>query len=82
PDAQLLLRVPVSVAETRAERRADADRARRKDRYESDRGLQARCAAVYDGLAAGGWLAPWLVLEGGTDDPAALSELAVRFLGE
>jgi dTMP kinase len=81
PDAQLLLRVPMSVAATRADRRAEADRGREKDLYESDRGLQARCAAVYDGLAAGGWLAPWSVLDGSTEETAALSDLAVRLLG-
>ena len=81
PDAQLLLRVPMSVAATRADRRAEADRGREKDLYESDRGLQARCAAVYDGLAAGGWLAPWSVLDGSTEETAALSDLALRLLG-
>jgi dTMP kinase len=81
PDAQLLLRVPMSVAATRTDRRAEADRGREKDLYESDCGLQARCAAVYDGLAAGGWLAPWSVLDGGTDETAAISDLAVRLLG-
>jgi dTMP kinase len=64
PDAHLLLRVPMSVAVARADRRAEADSARAKDLYEVDRGLQARCAAVYDGLAAGGWLAPWSVIDG------------------
>lgn len=63
PDAQLLLRVPTSVAAARADGRAAADNGRTKDLYETDRGLQARCAAVYDGLAASGWLAPWLVLD-------------------
>jgi dTMP kinase len=70
PDAQLLLRVPTSVAAARADRRADADSERAKDRYEADRGLQARCAAVYDGLAAGGWLAPWSVLDDTAHDTA------------
>jgi dTMP kinase len=59
PDRQLLLRVPVELAASRAENR---DRVR--DAYETDGGLQARCAAVYDGLAAIGWLSPWLVLDG------------------
>ncbi|ONI85971.1 thymidylate kinase [Actinosynnema sp. ALI-1.44] len=62
PDRQLLLRVPVDLAATRAETR---DRVR--DTYEKDGGLQARCAAVYDGLARVGWLAPWQVLDGSTD---------------
>jgi dTMP kinase len=86
PDVQLFLRVPVSLAATRADDRADAESARRKDRYESDHELQARCAAVYEGLVAGSWLAPWSVLDGGldrnADKTAALSDLAVRLLGE
>jgi dTMP kinase len=80
PDIQLLLRVPMSVAAARVERRAQADEARRKDRYETDHGLQARCAAVYDGLAAGGWLAPWSVLDGATAGAGRLSDLAVQVL--
>ena len=64
PDIQLLLRVPVTVAAARADGRAATDSARAKDRYETDTGLQARCAAVYDGLAASGWLAPWWVIDG------------------
>ena len=81
PDVQLLLRVPMSVAAARADRRAEADHARRKDLYETDRSLQARCAAVYDGLAAGGWLAPWLVLDA-TTGADQLSDLAMHLLGE
>ncbi|MBV8541934.1 MAG: dTMP kinase [Pseudonocardiales bacterium] len=84
PDAQLLLRVPMSVAAARAERRAEADSARAKDLYEADRGLQARCAAVYDGLAAGGWLAPWTVIDGGVGrgpSGPALSDMAMRMIG-
>ena len=64
PDAQLLLQVPVHVAAARADRRAATAADRAKDAFESDAGLQARCAAVYDGLAAAGWLAPWHVLDG------------------
>jgi dTMP kinase len=84
PDMQLLLRVPMRVAAARADHRADADSARAKDLYESDHGLQARCAAVYDGLATGGWLAPWSVLDGtaaGAAETGNLSELAVQLLG-
>jgi dTMP kinase len=80
PDIQLLLRVPMSVAAARADRRAEADGTRRRDLYETDRGLQARCAAVYDGLAAGGWLAPWSVLDG-TAGAGQPSDLAMRLLG-
>jgi dTMP kinase len=77
PDVQLLLRVPISVASARADRRAEADSARRKDRYETDHELQTRCAAVYDGLAAAGWLAPWSVSDGVATD---LNDLAMRLL--
>ncbi|MGQ0718799.1 MAG: dTMP kinase [Pseudonocardiales bacterium] len=86
PDVQLLLRVPVTVAESRADSRAQADGARSKDLYEIDAGLQARCAAVYDGLAAEGWLAPWSVIEdtagagtGGTGP--TLRDVALQMLG-
>lgn len=78
PDAQLLLRVPVNVAAARADCRAAADSARRKDRYENDQGLQARCAAVYDELAASDWLAPWYVIDAHT---GGLGVLARRLLG-
>ncbi len=82
PDLQLLLRVPLHIAAARADRRADADSARAKDLYETDHGLQARCAAVYDGLAASDWLAPWSVLDGdGGSATNNLSELAVQLLG-
>ncbi|MGH4010180.1 MAG: dTMP kinase [Pseudonocardiaceae bacterium] len=84
PDAQLLLRVPVTVAESRADRRAEADGARSKDLYEIDAGLQARCAAVYDGLAAKGWLAPWSVVDGvGATDGTGptLRDVALQLLG-
>lgn len=64
PDLQLLLRVPVSVAAERAAARERADPGRVRDNFESDGGLQARCAEVYDQLAADGWLAPWLVHDG------------------
>lgn len=64
PDRQLLLRVPVEVAAGRAADRERSAPGRDRDRYESDRDLQRRCAAVYDGLAAAGWLSPWTVLDG------------------
>jgi dTMP kinase len=80
PDAQLLLRVPPGVAATRAQRRAEVDSARRKDLYETDGALQRRCAAVYDGLAAVEWLAPWFVLDGATAAMAGLSEVALQVL--
>lgn len=80
PDVQLLLRVPPEVAAQRAEHRAAADRARRKDRYETDHGLQGRCAAVYAGLVVGGWLAPWSVLDGTMAGMDELSDVVVRIL--
>ncbi|MBB5805884.1 dTMP kinase [Saccharothrix ecbatanensis] len=66
PDLHLLLRVPAGVAADRAAHR-EAEEARGRDLYESDGGLQARCAAVYDELAASGWLSPWEVLDGTAD---------------
>lgn len=64
PDVQILLRVPVDVAAGRAQSRERAELERARDSYESDGGLQARCAAVYDGLAERGWLSPWHVVDG------------------
>lgn len=63
PDVQLLLRVPVALAASRAVDRAGTDPARAGDAFESDGGLQERCAAVYDQLAACSWLAPWVELD-------------------
>jgi dTMP kinase len=75
PDAHLLLRVPVTVAADRAAHRESTEADRRRDRFESDGGLQARCAKVYDQLAGLNWLADWQVIDG-TDavDPAVLAE--------
>lgn len=71
PHAQLLLRVPAELAVARAEHREKTeDRAR--DKWEADGGLQARCAAVYDGLAAKAWLSPWHVLDGTADTDFAV----------
>jgi dTMP kinase len=64
PDAHILLRVPATVAASRAERRAMADADRARDVFESDDGLQQRCAKVYDQLAARNWLSPWHVVDG------------------
>ncbi|MFI7675300.1 dTMP kinase [Actinophytocola sp. NPDC049390] len=66
PHAHLLLRVAPSVAAERSTRRALADADRGRDTWESDDALQARVAAVYDGLAGDGWLAPWHVVDGTT----------------
>jgi dTMP kinase len=64
PDAQLLLRVAPEVAAVRAEGRERTESGRARDSFESDDGLQARCAAVYDELAAGSFLSPWHVVDG------------------
>lgn len=66
PDLHLLLRVSPQLAAERAAHRERTESARERDNWESDGGLQARCAAVYDQLAAAGWLAPWLVVDGGS----------------
>jgi dTMP kinase len=65
PDLQVLLRVSVETARSRAAGRAAGDPARPLDAFEADGGLQERCARVYDGLAADAWVSPWLVLDGG-----------------
>jgi dTMP kinase len=75
PDRQLLLRVPVEVAAQRAAGRERTERER--DSYETDDGLQARCADVYDQLVATAWLAPWTVVDGvaGADFGALADQL-------
>lgn len=78
PHAHLLLRVPVEIAASRAAHREHTE-ARARDSFESDGGLQARCARVYDDLAATGWLAPWHVLDG--TRPQDTSLLAKTLLG-
>jgi dTMP kinase len=77
PDRQLLLRVPPEVAAARAAGREQADAARTRDSYETDDGLQARCAAVFDQFVATGWLAPWTVVDGvaGADFGALADQL-------
>lgn len=83
PDVQLLLRVPVTVAAAvaRADGRAETDSKRTKDLHEIDQDLQARCAAVYDGLAANGWLARWSVADRTGSAGPTPSELASRYSG-
>lgn len=66
PSAQLLLRVPAEVAAERAEHRERADATRARDTFETDNGLQRRCAEVYRQLASSGWLSPWHVVDGAT----------------
>lgn len=79
PDRHLLLAVPHAVAAERAVGRERSEPGRERDRYESDAGLQERTAAVYRGLAACGWLAPWTELDGVAEIDA--DELAARLLG-
>ncbi len=76
PHAHLLLRVPPSVAAERSTHRARTEAGRGRDTWESDDALQSRVAAVYDDLAADGWLAPWHVVDGTTAPDTA--ELAKR----
>jgi dTMP kinase len=79
PERQLLLRVPREVAAARAAQRESRDAARARDRYESDDELQARCAQLYDQLAAADWVSPWRVLDG--VEGASVGELARELLG-
>lgn len=72
PDHQLLLDVPVELAEDRARRRAAQEADRARDAYERDRGLQERTAAAYAGLAAAHWAGPWVTVAPDSD-PAALA---------
>lgn len=76
PDLQLLLRVSPELAATRSAHRERTESDRARDDWESDGGLQARCAAVYDQLAEDGWLSPWQVVDGAsTVDYEALAKL-------
>lgn len=73
PTLHLLLRVPLALAAERARTREAADVTRTRDAFERDADLQLRTGAVYDGLAAVGWVAPWRVL--GVDvDALALAD--------
>ncbi|WP_433562762.1 dTMP kinase [Nocardia sp. CA-151230] len=72
PDVQILLDVPVDVAEERARLRGEADAARALDAYEKDGGLQRRTGTVYRELAEINWHGPWWVHRSG-DDPATLA---------
>jgi len=76
PDVQLLLRVPPAVAAERSTHRAMTETDRGRDTWESDDALQARVAAVYDGLAENSWLSTWHVVDGTTAPDAA--ELAKK----
>lgn len=61
PDWQVLLDVPVELAEQRAVSRAAQESDRARDAYERDGGLQRRTAAVYRALAAAEWSGRWAV---------------------
>lgn len=75
PDHHLLLAVQSGVAADRAAHRERTEPGRERDVYESDDGLQERTGAVYAGLAAAGWLAPWTVLDGAAEiDTGALAD--------
>ena len=75
PHAQLLLRVPVDVAASRAIERERADSSRERDTYERDFELQQRTATVYDELAAQSWVSGWRVVEGDVDATQLAAEL-------
>lgn len=66
PDLQVLLRIPVETAAADARARAETDRERALDTFESDGGLQERCARMYESLAALAWVSPWLVVDRST----------------
>ncbi|QLY32918.1 dTMP kinase [Nocardia huaxiensis] len=72
PNVQILLDVPVEVAEERARLRGEADATRALDAYEKDGGLQRRTGIVYRELADTNWHGPWWVHRTG-DDPATLA---------
>lgn len=64
PDLQVLLRVPAELAASRAEHRERTESDRDRDSFESDSGLQRRCAEVYTELARQRWWSPWRVVDG------------------
>lgn len=61
PDWQVLLDVPVELAERRAVSRAALEADRARDAYERDGGLQRRTGEVYRALAAADWAGRWAV---------------------
>ncbi|MEU0541564.1 dTMP kinase [Nocardia sp. NPDC005978] len=72
PNMQILLDVPVNVAEERARSRGEADATRALDAYEKDGGLQRRTGTVYRELAEINWHGTWWTHRTG-DDPATLA---------
>jgi dTMP kinase len=75
PDLHLLLRVSPELAAERSAHRERTESDRGRDTWESDGGLQARCAVVYEQLAANSWLSPWQIIDGASAvDLTALAE--------
>ncbi|OHF36444.1 dTMP kinase [Corynebacterium sp. HMSC074A01] len=60
PDLQVLVDTPPAVAQERAVKRAAADEARARDRYERDASLQQATYEAYVALAEQGWASRWL----------------------
>lgn len=71
PDLQVLLDVPVALAEQRARGRASSDATRALDTFESDGGLQRRTSAMYLELAQRSYLSPWRLLS--PDDDGSIT---------
>jgi dTMP kinase len=76
PDLQLLLRVGLATARSRAARRAVAEPGRGLDAFEADEDLQHRCAGVYERLAADSWVSPWAVVSSEDDYDRLAGRLA------
>lgn len=60
PDLQVLVDTPPALAQERAVKRAAADAARERDRYERDGSLQQATYEAYVALAEQGWASRWL----------------------
>ncbi|MFF2556233.1 dTMP kinase [Nocardia sp. NPDC058058] len=80
PDVQILLDVPVELAEERARQRETQDATRALDAYEKDGGLQRRTGTVYRELAETNWHGTWWVHRSG-DDPATLAARLAEIVG-
>ncbi|EPD67665.1 hypothetical protein HMPREF1219_02078 [Corynebacterium pyruviciproducens ATCC BAA-1742] len=80
PGLQILLETPTSVAQERAERRAEHDADRAKDNYERDDSLQSRTATAYRRLARGQWASPWLIVPHTTTPQEATEEILNRIM--
>lgn len=75
PDLQLLVSVPVEIAQERARKREVDDLDRARDTYERDMDLQARTAAIYGQLAEEGWISPWHTVDNSSDAAQHANEL-------